>query len=186
MLALIYGRPDESFYARQISRMTRISPGAVQRELEQLLEAGLITRSQLGNQVFYQSNSASPVFAEIRSLVTKTVGVVASLQAALDPLSEQIRVAFIYGSVARQGETATSDIDLMIIGNVDFDEVVGIASKMQTKLGREINPTTYSPREFRAKISSGNHFLASVLREPKLFLIGTEDDLRKLGTKRVA
>lgn len=183
---MIYGRPDESFYVRQIARMTDISPGAVQRELEQLVEAGLITRSELGNQVFYRANSSSPVFAELRSLVAKTVGVVAALQAGLEPLADRVRVAFIYGSVARREETATSDIDLMIIGNIDFDAVMAIISPLQTTLGREINPTNYGIREFKAKLAAGNHFLTSVLRGEKLFLIGTEDDLRKLGTKRVA
>ena len=186
VLALIYGRPDESFYVREIARTTGISPGAIQREVEQLAEAGLITRTQTGNQVFYQANPLNPVFAELRSLVTKTVGVIATLQAGLRPLSTQVRVAFVYGSVARQEETATSDVDLMIVGDADFDAVMGVISSLQAMLGREINPTNYTIREFKAKLAAGNHFLTSVLRSEKLFLIGTENDLRKLGAKRVA
>ncbi len=163
-----------------------ISPGALQRELEQLSLAGIVTRSQLGNQVFYQANAASPIFPEIRSLVAKTIGVISVLRSALQKISAQIRIAFIYGSVARQEETAKSDIDVMIVGDVSFDDVISHLREAQTTLGREINPTTYSVREFKTKLASGNHFLNSVVNEKKLFIIGSEDELRKLGAKRVA
>jgi predicted nucleotidyltransferase len=186
VLALLYGHSDESFYVRQISRNIGISPGAVQRELEQLALAGLIARSQVGNQVFYRANTDSPIFPEIRSLVAKTVGLSDTLRLALEPIVKDIRVAFVFGSVARQEENAKSDIDLMIVGDVTFDRVISCLGQAQEKVGRQINPTTYSAREFRAKLNSGNHFLRSVLQGSKLFLIGTEDDLRKLGAKRVA
>jgi len=163
-----------------------MSPGAIQRELEQLARAGLITRSRLGNQVFYQANAANPVFSEIRSLIAKTVGLSDTLRAALEPISSDIRIAFVYGSVARQQENASSDIDLIVVGSATLDEILAKLSKAQAKLRREINPTTYSVREFKAKIAAANHFLTSVLQGEKLFLIGSEDDLRKLGAKRVA
>jgi predicted nucleotidyltransferase len=101
-------------------------------------------------------------------------------------MAKDIRVAFVFGSLARQEETAKSDVDLMIIGEVAFDRVISSLVRAQENLGREINPTTYSAREFKSKLASGNHFLTSVLRGPKLFLIGTDDDLRELGAKRLA
>lgn len=126
------------------------------------------------------------MFSEIRSLVAKTVGVSNILRTALAPLAPKIRVAFVYGSVAKQAETAQSDIDLLIVGSASLDEVIAILSAASQQLGREINPVTYTVREFKAKLASANHFVTSVLREPKLFLIGSEDELRKLGAKRVA
>ncbi len=186
VLGLLYGHTDESFYIRQIARDTGISTGALQRELEQLAEIGLISRTKIGNQVFYQANASSPVFQEIRSLVAKTVGVVKVLDSALQPLASRISVAFVFGSVARREETAVSDIDLMIIGDTTFDEVVTAITPAQTKLAREINPSIYAPAEFKAKLKKGNHFLASIMKSEKLFVIGSEDELRNLGSKRVA
>lgn len=186
VLGLLFGHTDESFYIRQIARDTGISTGALQRELEQLAEIGLISRTKVGNQVFYQANAASPVFQEIRSLVTKTVGVIGALRSALAPLASRIQVAFVFGSVARREETAASDIDLMVIGDTTFDEAISAISAAQSALAREINPSIYSPTEFKAKLKKGNHFLTSIIKSEKMFVIGTEDELRNLGSKRVA
>ena len=186
VLGLLFGHTDESFYIRQIARDTGISTGALQRELEQLAEIGLISRTKVGNQVFYHANAASPVFQEIRSLVTKTVGVIGALRSALAPLASRIQVAFVFGSVARREETAASDIDLMVIGDTTFDEAISAISAAQSALAREINPSIYSPTEFKAKLKKGNHFLTSIIKSEKMFVIGTEDELRNLGSKRVA
>jgi len=113
ILALLYGRPDQSFYLRQIARHTGASTGAVQRDITQLSKAGLINRIPLGSQVFYQANSGSPIFAEMRGLVTKTVGVHDRLLFLLAPFAKEIKVAFVCGSVARHEETAQSDLDVM-------------------------------------------------------------------------
>ena len=186
VLGLLFGHTDQSFYIRQIARDTGISTGALQRELEQLAEIGLISRTKIGNQVFYQADAASPVFQEIRSLVAKTVGIIKVLQSALAPLGSRVQVAFVFGSVARREETARSDIDLMIVGDTTFDEVLNAISPAQTTLAREINPSIYSPAEFKAKLKKGNHFLTSIVKSEKMFVIGTEDELRSLGSKRVA
>lgn len=183
---MLFGQIDKGFYIRQIARNTGISTGALQRELEQLAEIGLISRTKIGNQVFYQANVGSPVFQEIRSLVAKTVGLTKLLQSALAALGSRVQVAFVFGSIARREETSASDIDLMIIGDTTFDEVLGAISSAQTTLAREINPSIYSPAEFRAKLKKGNHFLTSIMKSEKMFVIGTEDDLRNLGSKRVA
>ena len=186
VLALLYGRADKSFYVRQIARQVNASVGAVQRELETLAEVGLLVRTSVGNQVFYQANQRHPVFAEMRALVGKTVGVFNTLHAALEPLSEQITVAFVYGSVARQEETGESDIDAMIIGKVKLEEVLSRSSDVETALGRAVNPTVYSVREFKKKLQAGNHFLKAVLNGKKVFLIGNEDEFREVGGVRMA
>jgi predicted nucleotidyltransferase len=186
VLAMLYGRAEKSFYLREIARHIGSSVGSVQRELDQLCRVGLVTRTSSGHQVFYQANKAGPVFAEMRALVKKTVGVVDVVNSALAVIAPRIRVAFIYGSVARQEETAESDIDLMVVGSARFDEVLERLSKAQTTLGRDINPTVYSPREFKAKLADGNNFVNTVLKGSKLFVIGNEDELGEVGGKRLA
>lgn len=185
VLGLLYGQTDKTFYVRQIGRQLNASVGAIQRELEKLASVGLIVRTSLGNQVFYQANRNSPVFAEIRTLVAKTVGVFAVLGSALEKLSAEIVVALVYGSVARQEEKAESDIDLMIVGAVSLDDVLSQMPGVEASLGRQVNPTVYSPDEFRSKLAAKNHFLNSVVKGKKVFLIGDEDELRKVGGVRL-
>lgn len=186
VLALLYGRPDQSFYLRQIARHIGASVGAVQRDISQLSGAGLINRTPVGSQVFYQANANSPIFAEMRALVTKTVGVHDTLLVLLTPHAKKLKAAFVYGSVARHEETAQSDVDLMIIGDVTLEEMVTALQKAQSLLGRDVNASVYSPKEFRAKMNGGNHFLQSVIKDKKLFLIGSEDELGKVGGIRMA
>ena len=184
--ALLYGWADKAFYVRQIARHVHASAGAVRRELEKLAAVDLIVRTSVGNLVFYQVNQRHPVFAEMRALVNKTVGIFNVLRSALEPLAEQVAVAFVYGSVARQEETAASDIDLMIIGQVELDNVLARLSAPENTLGRTINPTVYSSKEFRKKLEDGNHFLKSVIDGQKVFLIGNEDELGKMAGVRMA
>jgi predicted nucleotidyltransferase len=187
ILALLYGHPDESFYYRQITRqLNGISVGTVQRELDNLSQLGLVGRSTVGKQVFYQANRNHPVFSELRALVAKTVGVFQVLRSALGPLVKKISLAFVYGSVARQEENAASDIDLMIVGKVALEQVLARIADAEQSLGRSINPTVYSAAEFKSKLASGNHFLNSVVHGEKVFLIGDEDELRKVGRVRLA
>ena len=145
--------------------------------MRQLSDAGLIVRKTVGNLVFYQANRKSPVFSELRGLLLKTAGVRDVLREALAPLKNRIEVAFVYGSIAAQRDRAESDVDLMIVGDATFDEVVPRLSGAGKKLRREINPTIYPVREFRSKLDSGNHFLTSVLQSKKLFIFGNENDL---------
>lgn len=184
VLSVLYGHVGDSFYLRQLARLTKIALGPVQREIRQLVEAGLVTRKTVGAQTLYTANQKSPVFREIKNLINKTVGMHDVLADALDPLRERINLAFVYGSVARSRETEHSDVDLMIVGKVDFDEIVESLAGAEKVLNREINPTVYSVREFAKKVR-GN-FLKNVLAEKKLFIIGGEDDLRELGQKYVA
>ena len=186
ILALLYGRADQTFYTRQIAREVAASVGAVQRELENLTKVGLVIRTALGSQVFYQANRDTPIFSEMHSLVNKTVGIFSMLRSALRPLSTQVAVAFVYGSVARQAETAQSDIDLMVVGKAPIDDVISHLASVEKNTGRPINPTVYSVSEFKAKIADGNHFLRAVLKDPKVFLLGDEDELGKVGGVRLA
>jgi predicted nucleotidyltransferase len=179
VLAVLFGHVGESYYLRQLARMTGITLGPVQRELRQLVDAGLVTKKTLGTQTLFSANEASPIFAEMRAIVAKTVGIRDILLAALSPLAANIDLAFVYGSVARSREGQQSDVDLMIVGSVRFEDVVDRIAYAQKTLNREINPTVYTANEFRGKLR-GN-FLKTVLGENKLFLIGDEDVLRKLG-----
>jgi predicted nucleotidyltransferase len=132
-------------------------------------------------QTFYAANQESPVFAEIKSLITKTVGMHDILLAALEPLRKKIKVAFVYGSVAQSRETARSDVDLMVIGNIGFGAIVEKLADAQRTLNREINPTVYSEKEFQKKLRES--FLKNVLASEKLFVLGDENVLRELGQK---
>ncbi len=181
VLSVLYGHVGESFYLRQLARLTDITLGPVQRELRQLVNAGLVSRKTVGAQTFYTANQESPVFVEMKSLITKTVGMHDVLLAALEPLRKKINLAFVYGSVARSGETERSDVDLMIVGNVDFGLIVEKLADAQRTLNREINPTIYSAKEFRKKMRE--NFLKTVLGDKKLFIIGDENVLRELAQK---
>lgn len=185
ILALLYGRADQTFYTRQIAREVDASVGTVQRELENLTRVGLVSRKSVGSQVFYQANRHAPVFPELQTLVNKTVGVFSMLRSALEPISKQIRVAFVYGSVARQAETDKSDLDLMVVGKATVDDVLSHLANVEKSVGRPINPTLYSDSEFRRKLADGNHFLNSVLKGPKVFLVGDDDELGKVGGVRL-
>jgi len=181
VLSVLYGHIGEAFYLRQLARLTNITLGAVQRELRQLVDAGLVSRKTVGMQIFYTANQESPVFAEIKSLIIKTVGMHDVLLAALAPLRKKIIVAFVYGSVAQSSESTRSDVDLMIVGTVDFGDVVEKIAEAQRILNREINPTVYSVKEFRKK--ARENFLMTVLAGKKLFIIGDENVLAELGQK---
>jgi predicted nucleotidyltransferase len=183
---LLYGRADQSFYTREIAREVDASVGAVQRELENLSKVGLIVRKSVGSRVFYQANRDGAVFPEMRALVNKTIGIFGVLRSALRPLSKRIVAAFVYGSVSRQNETAQSDVALMVIGKATVDQVLSQLSMVEKGLGRSINPTVYSVAEFKSKLTAENHFLISVLKGQKVFLIGDDDELRKVGRVRLA
>jgi len=181
VLALLFGQADKSFYVRQIARHIKASVGAVQRELEKLAGVDLIVRTSVGNLVLYQVNQRNPVFAEMKALVSKTVGIFNILHTALEQIADRITVAFVYGSLARQEEKADSDVDLMIVGSVELDDALAHLSDSEKTLGRAVNPTVYSAPEFKTKLENGNHFLNAVVNGDKVFLIGNEDELRKMA-----
>jgi predicted nucleotidyltransferase len=180
ILATLYGSPDECFFIRQLARRVEVSVGSVQRELLTLAEAGLIIRSQTGNQVFYQANRRHPVYTELHALLVKTAGIFHLLSEALAPLAERIEFALIYGSFARGEETAESDVDLMVVGKITLDELLEHLVSVERTLQRPVNPTVYSSREVRTKLKAGNHFLKAIQEGKSTFLIGDEHEFRKL------
>lgn len=185
LLAWLLSRPDESFYLRELVRATGSGLGPVQRELAQLERAGIVSRQTRGKLVYFRANPSSPILPELRSILTKTSGVVDVLRTALTPVADSILLAFVYGSFARGDERSESDIDVMVIGDVGFGEVVDAFTQAQSVLQREINPTVYGPDEFREKTTAGHHFVTQVLREPKLFVMGGPNELGRLGSKRL-
>lgn len=186
ILSLLYSHPDEAFYLRQLVRAAGVGLGAVQREVRRLSEAGIIQRTVRGRQVYYQANFQCPVFEELRSLVVKTAGVGDVLRATMAPLADRVNLAFIYGSVARGQEYRGSDLDVLVVGDVSFAEITSALSRAQETLRRDINPTVYPPTEFLSKLAAGHHFLETVLKETKIFLIGDESELARLAGKRLA
>ena len=179
VLAVLFGSPDRSFYANELIALARSGTGAVQRELASLLAAGLITVRDQGNQKHYQANAASPVFAELRGLVLKTVGLADVLRAALAPLAGQITRAFVYGSVARREDTAASDVDVLIVSDaLGYAEVFGALESAAQTLGRTINPTLYTRAELARRRAQDNAFVTRVLDQPRIWLMGDEEVLR--------
>ena len=186
VLALLLLRPEESFHVREIARLSGVPAGSLHRELRLLLDAGLLIREPVGNQVRYRANRGHLIYAEVAEIFRKTVGLADVLRAALAPLAAGIDLAFVFGSVASGKERAVSDVDVFVIGKVAFADVVKALTAVGPRLGREINPVVMPAREVRTKWKAGDRFLTRVAREPRIFLMGTEDDFRKLAKDRAA
>src|SRR3989344_1420958 len=186
VLALLLLHPDESFHLRELARVTNTQPGTLRRELAQLADAGVLSRERIGNLVRYKANIDCPIYDELRGILKKTAGAADILRDSLAPLADKIDVAFVYGSVASGTERRSSDIDVMVVGTASFEEVVQTLHRSQEQLRREVNPNVYGPAEFKKKAKEKGSFLAHVLKDPKLFILGKEDDLRKLGSDRKA
>jgi len=178
VLALVFGQPDRSFQSAEVIRLAGSGTGAAHRVLTRLADAGLLTVKRIGNQKHYQANRSSPVFHELHGLVVKTVGLVEPLRQALQPRAGDIQTAFVYGSIAKGTDRAESDIDLMVIsdvlGHADLFEMLQPAEAL---LARKASPTVMSPREWRAKQADPGSFAARVAAGPRLFVMGTDDDL---------
>ncbi len=180
VLQLLYGRPDRSFYTKEILRLTGMGVHTIKRELDRMEAAGILTRSKLGNQKHFQANPACPLYEELVSIVKKTVGVADVLREVLAPVAGDIIVAFVYGSIAKGSERAESDIDLMIVANaLNYTDLMGLLIPAQEKLKRPINPTIYTQTELERKLQQGNNFLQKVFEQEKIPIIGDLDDIGK-------
>jgi len=178
VLGYLYGQPERSFFANEMIGLVGAGSGAVQRELKRLAESGLVTVTRQGNQKHYQANPDSPIFAELCGITQKTFGLAEPLRMALSPLAEQIHAAFVYGSVAKKIDTATSDIDVMVVSDsLSYADLFGTLEGVGQRLGRQVNPTIYSRQELARRIGEDNAFVTRVLAQPKLWLIGNEHDL---------
>ena len=179
VLGLIFGQPERSFYTSEIMRNVRSGTGAVERELTRLKNSGLVSVQRIGNQKHYRANPDSPIFEELKSLVLKTVALTEPLKESLEPISKTIDTAFIYGSFAKGTDTAASDIDLMVIGdNLDYAGLFSAALDAETKLGRKVSPTLLSRKDWVKKANDPGSFVSKVQKFPKIFVIGSEKNLR--------
>lgn len=178
LVGLLFGQPSRSFYATELIGLAGSGSGAVQRELKNLAESGLVTVRAVGNQKHYQANAESPIYAELCGIAQKTVGLAEPLREALAPLARQIRAAFVYGSVAKKTDTAASDIDLMMLSDeVSYADSFTALEAASSKLGRKVNPTILTRKEFTRRVKAQEAFLTRVLAQPKVWILGGDDDL---------
>ena len=178
VLGLLFGNPDRSFYANELFRLAGTGTGAGVRELAKLSAAGLLTVNKIGNQKHYQANRETPIFDELRGIVLKTLGMADILRQGLLPMADKISVAFIYGSIAKGTDTAKSDIDVMVIGDhIDYPEVYTALMPAEAQLARKVSLAIYSRQDIIKKLKAENAFLTRIMAQPKIFLIGSENDL---------
>ena len=180
VLALLFARPDEAFYLREVVRAADSGKGAVERELRALTEAGILLREKRANLTYYRANPQCPIYPELRGLMVKTAGVADVVREALSQV-RGIRLAFIFGSMAKGSADAKSDADVLVVGDASSADIGNALLSVQERLGRNVTPTIYSPREFRQRVKEKHHFLARVLSEPTIMLVGTADDIERLG-----
>jgi len=181
VLCLLLLHPERALHVREIARLTGTTAGTLNKELARLHAAGLLTRESVGNQVRYAADRASPIYAELAGILRKTIGLADVLADALAPSAPTLSVAFVFGSVARGSETARSDVDVLLIGSLTFGDAVQLLYPAQATVGREINPMVFSAEEWRIRLKAKDPFAREVLAKPKIFLIGNEDELEKLG-----
>jgi len=185
VLAAFFGDPSRRLYVRQVERLAGTGLGSVQRELARLTAAGLLVREREGRQTYYRANPACPVFGELRDLMRKTAGAADVVRAALAPLQDRIRAAAIFGSFADGTERAASDVDLLVIGDTSFGEVVDVLRIAEEGLARPINPVVYTVEQYLNRRDSSSHFVSSLDDRAKIFVIGDADVLAGLAGKQV-
>jgi predicted nucleotidyltransferase len=184
VLGWLFSHPDERYFVRQLTKLVNEDSTNVSRELARLEKSGILISTAEGKQKYYQANRESPLFDELHGLIVKTTGVADVLREALAPEREQIRLAFIFGSIAFGNERRSSDIDVMVVGAVSFGRVVSLLSPAEGQLRREVNPVVYPVTEFKKKVNDDHHFVKTVLEGQKIFLVGGESELAKLAGKR--
>lgn len=185
VLSALLLRPDRPLHVRELARLTGTSPGSLHRELRTLEQTGLLSREAVGRNVLYRCNPRHPLFPELAGLLRKTTGLADVLRNALAPLGKRIEYAFVYGSVASGRDHPGSDVDLMLLGEVDLPTAVESLTKAALQLKREINPTPAKVRDFRERLQKDG-FERRVLSEPRIWLIGDEDEFGELGADRAA
>jgi len=177
VLAAILARPEKWWYLSELAGFLHTRPSSLQRELTALAQSGLLNQRRDGRRTYFKAEMQSPIFQDLGSIFEKTVGLIPSLRVVLRPFEKKVVCAFVYGSVARREESAASDVDLMVIGNVGLAELAPSLRKAEKRLGREVNVTSYSLGEFRRKVAEGDHFLTSVLNSGLQFVKGEQRDL---------
>jgi predicted nucleotidyltransferase/DNA-binding HxlR family transcriptional regulator len=186
LLGLLLLRPDERYHVRELARMTEISAGSLHRELKALSEAGLLIREEVGNQVLYRADKNCEIFDELASIFRKTTGLAWLLRDHLSEISDRIDSAVVFGSMASGRQNSTSDVDVLVLGDVELIKIVKALSPLSSTLRREINPVVMTVDKFAALLGEKDRFAMRVLDEPKLFIIGDMDELAKPGEDRTA
>jgi predicted nucleotidyltransferase len=186
VLATLFLRPDEQFHVRELGRLTGVSAGSLHRELRAMAESGLLLREKVGNQVFYQANGDGPIFEELAAIFRKTVGLTSLLETALSDIGDGIDLSFVFGSMASGRQSAGSDLDICVVGEVSILEVVKALSSVQETLRREINPVVMTKKKFLSLLKKGDRFVTRMLTEPKLFITADKDEFAKLTKNRTA
>lgn len=176
---LLFGTVEEELHLREIQRRSGLNESTIRQELRKLVRLDLVKRRRDSNRVYYKAHKSNPLYPELRNLVLKTVGLTDVLRSALQ--DEAIQVAFVFGSIADGKETADSDVDLFVIGQLGLRAISELLSGISEKIGREINPHVMSVNAFRKRIETGEHFISRVIESPKLFILGTENDLNAMG-----
>ncbi len=178
VLALLFGQDRRDFSISELISGSGAGSGAVQREVAKLVASGLVEQRRVGNQKRYRAFAGSPIHAELVALVHKTIGLAQPLREALQPLQDQIALAFVFGSVAKRTDSAHSDIDLMLVSDtLGYAELMAVLDPLEDRLGRPVNPTLYTHDELHDRLRKGNAFLQRVLEQPKVWVIGGKDDL---------
>lgn len=179
ILGLLLLHPEQSYHVRELARLTNTSAGTLHKELSKLSDAGILQSKKVGNQQHYSANVQCPIFEELAGIFRKTSGLADVIADALSSVKHQIQLAMVFGSVARGEEQANSDIDVMVVGDIGFGDVVSLLYESQVTLRREINPVVYSMDSFKSRVEKNDSFIKEILNKPKLFIIGSEHELRK-------
>lgn len=179
ILGLLLLHPEQGYHVRELARLTNTSAGTLHKELSKLSDTGILQSKKVGNQQHYSANLQCPIFEELASIFRKTSGLADVIAGALSSAKNQIQLAIVFGSVARGEEQANSDIDVMVIGDISFGDVVSLLHESQATLRREINPVVYSMDSFKSRVEKNDSFIKEILNKPKLFIIGSEHELRK-------
>jgi predicted nucleotidyltransferase len=178
LLALLFGQPTRSFYANELIGLVGMGSGAVQRELVKLSGSGLVTVRLIGNQKHYQANANAPIFDELNGIVRKTFGLAEPLRQALRPMAEKLTAAFIYGSVATNTDTSSSDIDLMVISDeLAYPDLYAVLEAVGTIVGRTVNPTILTRKAWAQRVKAKESFTTRVLAQPKIWIVGDDGAL---------
>jgi uncharacterized protein len=181
LLTLFFVSPDKRYYFREITRLIKASTGVVMRELATLTKAGILKSELSGRQRYYWADPECMIYGDLRNIVVKTFGVANAVNDVLQPISPDIKVAFLYGSIPEGTDTGKSDIDLMVVGEISFRKLAGVLKAAEQELNRELNPTLFSVSEFKSKLKDKNHFILTIMNSSKIFIIGTADDLAGLA-----
>lgn len=177
---LLFGIADSELHMREIARRSGHAIGTIQTEFKKLLRLDLVKKRRDGNRLYYRANKDHPLYPDIHSLVIKTIGLTDIFRKVFEGQPD-IQIAFIFGSIAGNSEKASSDVDLMVIGNLSLRQISKMLSGISNQIGREINPHVLSPEEFNKRKSNNDHFIINVIKAPKILIIGNKDDFEAMA-----